>query len=173
MIAYGRGANGSSGRFTPFQNDGADARAVINWIVKQEWSDKRVGMYGVAYSGFAVWAVARNLPPELKAIATTDATAPGIDSPMTGNIFQNSAYRWAYQVTHDGPEDKTFADDAQWRAFNQAWYTSGRRYREFPLGNTPGGHGVPRVAESSQLRPLLGEVHAAARSSSRTSISRC
>ncbi len=138
VIAYGRGVNGSTGRFTPFQNDGADARAVINWIAKQSWSDKRVGMYGVAYSGFAVWAAAaRKLPPELKAIATTDATAPGVDSPMTGNIFQNSAYRWSYQVTHDeGPEDKTFADDAQWRAFNQAWYTSGRRYREFPSANT-------------------------------------
>jgi uncharacterized protein len=36
-------------------------------------------------------------------------------------------------VTHeDQQEDKTFDDDAQWRAFNQAWYTSGRRYREFP-----------------------------------------
>ncbi len=141
MVAYARGVGGSSGKVAPFQNDGDDARAVIGWIAKQKWSDGRVGMYGVGYSGFAAWAASKKLPPALKAIATSDATAPGVDGPMAGNIFRNSAYRWLYHVTHDeGPEEKTFADDAQWRAFNLAWYTSGRRYRE--LASSAGRHGV-------------------------------
>lgn len=133
VTGYARGVGASSGRVVPFQTDGDDARAVIGWITKQAWSDGRVGMYGVAYSGFAAWAAAKKLPPALKAIATTDPTAPGIDGPMAGNIFRNSSYRWLYQVTHDDEgAEKTFGDDNAWRAFNQAWYSSGRRYREFP-----------------------------------------
>jgi putative CocE/NonD family hydrolase len=134
VTGYARGVGASSGNVVPFQTDGDDARVVINWIVKQPWSDGRVGMFGVAYSGFTAWAAAKKLPAALKAIATTDPTAPGIDGPMAGSIFRNSSYRWLYQVTRDdeGPEEKTFADDGAWRAFNQAWYSSGRRYREFP-----------------------------------------
>ena len=41
-----------SRRVVPYQHDGEDARAVINWIAKQPWSDGRVGMYGDGYSGF-------------------------------------------------------------------------------------------------------------------------
>ena len=42
----------------------------------------------------------RGLPPALKAIATSASSAPGIDVPMGGSIFQNSAYRWSLQVTN-------------------------------------------------------------------------
>jgi putative CocE/NonD family hydrolase len=133
VVAYARGILGSADKVVPFERDGDDARAVINWIAKQPWSDGRVGMYGGSYSGFAAWAAAKSLPPALQAIATTDANAPGIDVPMAGNIFQNWAYRWAFQVANtSGSADRTFADDAQWRSYEQAWYTSGRRYREFP-----------------------------------------
>ena len=83
----------------PMSTTATDARAVIDWIAKQPWSDGRVGMYGDGYSGFTAWAAATRLPPALKAIATSGATAPGIDVPMAGSIFQNSAYRWSLNVT--------------------------------------------------------------------------
>ncbi|HEV7716018.1 MAG TPA: CocE/NonD family hydrolase, partial [Steroidobacteraceae bacterium] len=98
VVAYARGTRGSADNFVPFQYDGQDAREVINWIAKQPWSDGRVGMYGSGYNGFAAWAAAKPLPVALKAIATSDATAPGVDVPMAGNIFRNSAYRWAFHA---------------------------------------------------------------------------
>ena len=139
VIAYGRGVHGTPGPVVPYQNDGDDARSVINWIAKQPWSDGRVGMYGEGYSGFTSWAAAKHLPAALKAIATSAPSAPGVNLPMTGNIFQNSAYRWSLYVTDKNPADeKDYYDDSLWHALNEKWYAGGRRYRD--LGEI---HGKP------------------------------
>jgi putative CocE/NonD family hydrolase len=134
IVAFTRGVRQSPHHVVPYQFDGQDARAVIQWIAKQPWSDGRVGMYGEAYSGFAAWAAAKQLPPALKAIATSAPSAPGIDVPMVGNIFQNSAYRWSSYVTNTKTADeKDYYDDALWRALDEKWYVSGRRYRDIGL----------------------------------------
>ncbi len=121
-----------TGAFVPYQHDGDAARAVIRWIAGQRWSDGRVGMYGEGYSGFTAWAAAARMPAALKAIAVSDPGAPGIDAPMTGGIFQNSAYRWSLEVTNTAPAlAPSFEDDDIWRALDEKWYRSGRRYRDF------------------------------------------
>jgi putative CocE/NonD family hydrolase len=131
VVAYTRGDGKGSPGPAPYQHDGDDARAVINWIAKQPWSDGRVGMYGEGYSGFTPWAAAKRLPSALKAIATSAARAPGINVPMEGNIFQNSAYRWSLQMTNSrASDDPGNHDDARWRELDQKWYSSGRRYRD-------------------------------------------
>jgi uncharacterized protein len=130
VVAYTRTTPGSFYRVVPYQNDGEDARAVINWIAAQPWSDGRVGMYGGSYSGFSEWAAAKHLPPALQAIATSAPTAPGVDFPMRGSIFRNSAYRWVYNVTNKKGWDATYAD-APWFKLEQDWYRSGKSYLEF------------------------------------------
>jgi putative CocE/NonD family hydrolase len=131
VVAYSRGVRTTGLKVVPYQHDGEDARAVIEWIAKQSWSDGRVGMYGDGYSGFTSWAAAKRMPAALKAIATSAASAPGIDLPMGGNIFQNSAYRWSSYVTNTNKSDeKEYYDDARWHALDQKWYLSGRRYRD-------------------------------------------
>ena len=115
----------------PFESDGDDARAAIDWIAKQSWSDGRVGMQGAGYGGFVAWSAAKRLPAALKAIATSDPMAPGIDVPSRGRIFQSSAYRWVYEILAP-PDDEIAHDDARWRAIDEDWYRSGRSYREFP-----------------------------------------
>ncbi len=132
VVAFTRGERRSRGPVTPFKYDGDDARVVINWIAKQPWSDGRVGMYGGTYSAFAEWAAAAKHPPAaLKAIATHSATAPGIDFPMTGNIVRNAGYRWSGCVANlPDFDEKVCADDARWRALDEAWYTSGKPYRD-------------------------------------------
>ena len=114
----------------PFKTDGEDARAVIDWIAKQSWSDGRVGMYGGGYSGFTQWAAAKRLPAALKAIAASSPNAPGVDFPMRGGIFRNSAYRWAYNVTNKKGWDDTY-NDKRWRSLEETWYQSGKSYFEF------------------------------------------
>jgi uncharacterized protein len=127
VVAYTRGVHNPSQKVVPYQYDGEDARAVIDWIAKQPWSDGRVGMYGEGYSGFTAWAAAAHLPRALKAIATASPWAPGIDTPMAGNIFQSSAYRWSLQLTDPKSAQE---DDAAWLALNQKWYLSGKRFRD-------------------------------------------
>jgi putative CocE/NonD family hydrolase len=116
--------------FVPYQHDGEEARAIILWIAKQPWSDGRVAMVGEGYSGFTAWAAAAHPPAPLKAIATSAPYAPGIDRPMVGGIFENSAYRWSLQVTNTTPLEAGFADEGIWRALNEKWYRSGRPYRD-------------------------------------------
>jgi putative CocE/NonD family hydrolase len=139
VVAYARGRQKSPAGFTPFQHDGEDARAVINWIAKQAWSDGRVGMYGEGYSGFVPWAAAaKKLPAALKAIATSAPNTPGINVPMEGNIPNNSAYAWSLEVSGAGVAESNNDDVAQWRTLDQKWYRSGRRYRD--MGRLYGKH---------------------------------
>jgi putative CocE/NonD family hydrolase len=129
IVAYARGKRASRERIEPFAHDGEDARAVINWITKQSWSDGRVGMYGTAYSGYAAWAAAKRLPPALKTIVASAPTAPGIDAPREGGIYHNSAYRWDRYVTDtQGLDADLYNDDAHWRALDQTWYKGGSPY---------------------------------------------
>jgi hypothetical protein len=122
---------GRAGAFVPYQHDGEVARAVIDWIAKQPWGDGRVAMYGEGYSGFTAWAAAARMPAALKALAVEDPTAPGIDAPMSGSIFQNSGYRWSLEVTNTKQAlEASFGDDAVWRALDEKWYRSGRRFRD-------------------------------------------
>ncbi len=129
VVAYTRETPDGPYRVAPFETEGEDAAAVIDWIAQQPWSDGRVGMYGGGYSGFTQWAVARHMPEALKAIAASSATAPGIDFPMRGSIFRNAAYRWAYNVTNKRGWDDTY-NDVRWRKLEEDWYRSGKAYFE-------------------------------------------
>jgi putative CocE/NonD family hydrolase len=139
VVAYPAAKRKSAAGIDPFEFAGADAREVIDWIAKQTWSDGRVGMYGDAYSGYAPWAAAKRLPKALKAIATSVSVAPGVSFPMEGNIFQNAAYGWSLQMSDAARLDEPDPADApEWRALNEKWYRSGRRYRD--LGRLYGKH---------------------------------
>jgi len=132
VLALARIAGDAASRpRAPFESDGDDARAAIEWIATQPWSDGRVGMQGTQYGGFVAWSAAKRLPPALKAIATSDPIAPGIDVPQRNGIFQSSAYRWVYELLAP-PGDELARDDARWDDFDKDWYRSGRRYRELP-----------------------------------------
>ncbi|HEV2269926.1 MAG TPA: CocE/NonD family hydrolase [Steroidobacteraceae bacterium] len=85
-------------RVIPFEGEGERARAVIGWIAGQPWSDAQVGMYGGGYGGFVAWAAAARPPPQLKAIATSDPMAPGVNFPTDGGIGLNGAYCWLQRV---------------------------------------------------------------------------
>jgi putative CocE/NonD family hydrolase len=113
----------------PFETEADDAWAIIAWIAQQPWSDGRVVMQGYRYGGFVAWSAAKRRPPALRAIATSDPIAPGIDMPSSGRIFLNSSYRWIHDVlAAPGAE----LDDARWREIDEDWYRSGRSYRDYP-----------------------------------------
>ena len=61
----------------PYEKDGVDAAAVIDWISRQPWSDGRVGMFGGSYEGFTQWAAAKHMPKALKALMPSVTAAPG------------------------------------------------------------------------------------------------
>lgn len=123
----------------PYERDGADASALIEWIASQPWSDGRVGMYGGSYSGGTAWMTAKRMPRALKAIMTGAPVAPGIDVPMEGNVFWNFVYPWPFYTTNNKTLDNpTYNDSARWQRLDRESYASGRPYRDLEtIDGTP------------------------------------
>ncbi len=128
--ALTRGKGCSPGQPLPYEHDGADAAAVIDWISRQPWSDGRVGTFGGSYNGFTQWAAAKHHPKALKAMMPSVAVAPGVDIPMEGNVFLNFVYYWPFYAS-TGPwlDDAALNDRARWGRLNRDWYVSGSAYR--------------------------------------------
>ena len=139
VAGFTRGKMCSPDKPVPYVHDGSDGAALVDWIAGRPWSDGRVGMYGGSYVGFTPWAVAKHLPDGLKAIMTGAPNAPGIDSPMEGNVFWNFLYPWPFFTTDNKALDNaTYSDAARWARLDRAWYTSGRAYRDLDrIDGTP------------------------------------
>jgi putative CocE/NonD family hydrolase len=130
VVAYARGKGRSPDVPVPYEHDGNDARAVIEWISQQPWCDGRVGMFGGSYNGFTQWAAAKHMPAALKAMMPSVAVAPGIDVPMEGNIFLNFVYPWPlYTTTTKMLDAVNYNNKARWDGLNRKWYITGQPYR--------------------------------------------
>lgn len=130
VIGLTRGKGCSPDKPVPYEHDGRDAAALIDWISKQTWSDGRVGMYGDSYTGFTQWAAAKHMPKPLKALMPSVTVAPGIDVPMDGNLFLSFTYPWTLYTTNGKTlDEETYNDNARWNRMNREWYVSGRPYR--------------------------------------------
>jgi putative CocE/NonD family hydrolase len=68
LIQSTRGTFGSGGVFDPFRHERADGLATLEWVVKQPWFGDSIVLVGASYLGYAQWAVADQLPPEVKAM---------------------------------------------------------------------------------------------------------
>jgi uncharacterized protein len=139
VMGLTRGKGCSPGEIIPYEHDGADAAALIDWIAKQTWSDGKVGMYGGSYSGFTPWAAAKHQPKALKAIMVGAPVAPGIDAPMEGNVVWNFIYPWPfYAASNKTLNDALYNDRSRWAKLDHDWYVSGRPYRDLDkIDGTP------------------------------------
>jgi uncharacterized protein len=139
VIGLVRGKGCSPGEIIPYERDGHDAAALVDWIAAQPWSDGQVGMFGGSYSGFAPWAAAKQHPKALKSIMVGAPVGPGIDVPMEGNAFWNFIYPWPfYTTTNKTLDEATYNDRARWAKLDHDWYTSGRPYRDLDkIDGTP------------------------------------
>jgi putative CocE/NonD family hydrolase len=139
VMGLTRGKGCSPGEIIPYEHDGADAAALVDWIAAQPWSDGKVGMYGGSYSGFTPWATAKQHPKALKSIMVGAPAGPGIDVPSEGNIVWNFIYPWPfYTTTNKTLNNETYYDSARWSKLNHDWYVSGRPYRDLDkIDGTP------------------------------------
>ncbi len=139
IAALTRGKGCSPDKPVPYEHDGSDAAAVIDWISRQAWSDGRVGMFGGSYDGFTQWAAAKHRPKALKALMPSVTVAPGIDVPMDGNLFLSFVYPWTFYTSNGRDLDNaTYNDFARWRRLSHDWYVSGRSYRSMDaIDGTP------------------------------------
>lgn len=139
VMAYTRGKRKSSDTLDPYEHDGEDADAVINWIANQSWCNGKVGMYGGSYNGFTQWAAAKHLPEALKTIVPSTPVAPGRDAPMAQGVFMSFPFPWIYYVSNNAFLDTVDYDSPQWRKLYFQWYRAGTAYRTMDslLGRGP------------------------------------
>lgn len=139
VVGLTRGKGCSPDTPVPYEHDGADAAALIDWIAAQPWSDGRVGMYGGSYEGMTPWAAAKRMPKALKAIMDGTPVAPGLDVPMEGNVFWNFVYPWPFYTTDNKTlDDAVYGDSARWQRLDRTFYASGRAYRDLQkIDGTP------------------------------------
>ena len=72
-----RGTGNSEGRLIPYEYsdiEHQDGEFVIDWLSRQNWSNGKVGMFGISWGGFNSIQMALRNPPALKAIIAVDAT---------------------------------------------------------------------------------------------------
>jgi putative CocE/NonD family hydrolase len=131
IIAYTRGKGLSPDQIVPYEHEVTDVNSVIDWIVRQPWCNKKVGMYGGSYNGFSQWAAAKQIHPALKTIVPYVAAMPGLGLPMENNVFLNANYGWAFYVTNNKYLDNhVYYDPSRWRRMQQEWFESGVAYRK-------------------------------------------
>ncbi|TDF35106.1 CocE/NonD family hydrolase [Alteromonadaceae bacterium M269] len=131
VIANTRGKRLSPDEIVPWEHDGKDATAVIDWITKQSWSNGDVVMYGGSYLGFTQWAAAKYMHPALKAIAPYAAANPLTGLPIQNNIFITPNYQWAFHVTNNKTMDHSvYADWEHWNNVHKELFESGRAFRD-------------------------------------------
>ena len=127
IIANTRGKRKSNSEIVPFEHENTDVYEVLDWISKQPWSNKKIGMYGGSYDGFSQWAsMKHNVHPALKTLVPSVAIAPGIDYPMENNVMHNYSYSWNFYVTNNKYLDNDVINDRnRWNNLKNTWYSSG------------------------------------------------
>jgi hypothetical protein len=123
-----RGRYDSEGEFTKYLSEGADGFDTCAWIVRQPWSDGRIGTMGLSYAAHTQVALACLNPPGLKAMFVD---CGGFSNAYQGGIRQGGAFElkqvtWAYNL---GLESKEAAASpslmAQLKAIDiKAWFGS-------------------------------------------------
>jgi hypothetical protein len=66
LIQSTRGTFGSGGVFDPMRCERDDGLATLQWLVKQPWFGGAIVLCGASYLGYVQWAMADDLPPEVK-----------------------------------------------------------------------------------------------------------
>jgi len=125
-----RGKRNSNNVNNPFEHESEDIYEVIDWVSKQPWCDRKVGMIGGSYLGFSQWAAVKKLHPALKTIVPQVAVGIGIDYPAQNNIFMSYMLQWIQYVTNNKLTDEAdFANAVKWDSIYTKWYKSGKAFR--------------------------------------------
>lgn len=68
-----RGRGRSGGAWYPFIHEREDGLDLLGWVTRQPWQNGRLALEGGSYLGVVQWAVAGDLPPEVKTFVATVA----------------------------------------------------------------------------------------------------
>lgn len=126
-LVESRGRGNSEGLFEPYANEERDGYDIVEWLARQPWSNGKVAMWGLSYSGFDQWSTLKELPPHLETITPAASVCPSVDFPFLKNIFYTYMIRWP---------TATSGVTMNWNLFGDSpfWYS---KYRELFTRHLP------------------------------------
>ncbi|MFC4818510.1 CocE/NonD family hydrolase [Flavobacterium sp. GCM10023249] len=130
FIANTRGKRLSNDPIEPFEHDGDDAYAILDWVSQQPWCNGKIGMYGGSYLGFSQWSATKKLHPALKTIVPQVSVGIGIDYPMHNGVFMGYALSWIRFVMNNKlTDDADFDNSEKWAKIYTEYYKKGASFR--------------------------------------------
>jgi len=90
-----RGTFGAGGVFEPFRRERDDGLATLDWVVAQPWFGDSIVLTGASYLGYAQWAVADTLRPEVKAmVPLLTESALTLEFLRTDGLSLETPFQW-------------------------------------------------------------------------------
>lgn len=126
IVINPRGKKNSPDKLEPYEHDGEDIYAVLDWISHQSWCNGSAAMYGGSYLGFSQWAAVKKVHPILKTIVPQVAVGSGIDFPRFNGAYYGYALQWIHYISNNKLTDYgEFSDRERWEGLFKKWYLSG------------------------------------------------
>ncbi|MGY6496893.1 MAG: CocE/NonD family hydrolase [Microcella sp.] len=89
-----RGKYLSEGHRAPFEHEAADGFDTVEWVIRQPWSNGRVGTWGDSYYGFTQWALASTGHPAHRAMVPRVTGHRFMDMRPGGGMATNTLLDW-------------------------------------------------------------------------------
>lgn len=125
-----RGRGNSEGEFEPFLNEGRDGHDIVEWFARQPWCNGKVTMWGGSYAGHNQWATLRERPPHLATIVPVASPYPGIDFPMSKNVFGSYDIQWLTYTSGLLANRNLFNEQSLWTQKFRQMYVEHRPFRD-------------------------------------------
>mgnify|MGYP000228438803 CR=1 FL=1 len=106
-----RGRFGSEGAFFPYNNEGQDGFDTTDWILRQSWSDGRIGMWGASYVGAVQYQAAAEDAPGLAVLAPTATWTSFYSNIYTGGVSRLALIATAAAGLYPPPDGKAAPTD--------------------------------------------------------------
>ncbi|MCP5040217.1 MAG: CocE/NonD family hydrolase [bacterium] len=140
-----RGQGESEGEWEPLLNERDDGIDTLAWLTGQAFQNANIAMMGPSYLGGVQWAVAGDLPPEVKTLVPAVITTRAYDTQYYNGMFRHETFTaWSammpkrgmnrgagdeYQQAirhrpHNEVDEKFFGGKIDWY---QAWISSPSR----------------------------------------------
>lgn len=97
LVQSCRGTAGSGGRFSPHRDEHDDGLATVAWLEDQPYFDGAIFTFGPSYLGYVQWAIARDAPPSVRAMAMKVTMADFSRNTYLGDSLQlQLPFGWAH-----------------------------------------------------------------------------
>jgi putative CocE/NonD family hydrolase len=124
LVQSTRGTFGSDGPFDPLRRERDDGLDTLDWVLKQPWLGEAIVLVGSSYLGVVQWAVADQVPPQVKAmIPAVTESALTLEFLRADGFSWEVLFNWGVQVAGQERRFATLRQLLEAKKVQRALYT--------------------------------------------------